>query len=48
MDLFTIGNRMAQLLLDRIASGNAAQPNREIRFDSPIVMGNSTAKCAEQ
>ena len=48
MDLFTIGNRMAQLLLDRIASGNAAQPNREIRFDSPIVMANSTAKCAEQ
>lgn len=44
MDLFAIGNRMAQLLLDRIASGNAAQPNREIRFDSPLVTGNSTAE----
>lgn len=45
MDLFAIGNRMAQLLLDRIASGNTAQPNREIRFDSPIVIGNSTVEC---
>lgn len=45
MDLLTIGNRMAQLLLDRIASENTAQPNREVRFDSPIVIGNSTAIC---
>lgn len=44
MDLFTIGNRMAQLLLDRISSGNVEQPNREIRFDSPIILGNSTAR----
>lgn len=43
VDLFAMGNRMATLLIERINNGGKSQPNREIRFDSPIVLGNSTA-----
>lgn len=43
VDLFSIGNRMATLLIERINNSGNPQPNREIRFDCPIVIGNSTA-----
>ena len=43
VDLFSLGNRMATLLIERINNSGNPQPNREIRFDCPIVIGNSTA-----
>lgn len=43
MDLIGLGNRMADLLLERIKHENKITVNREIRFSTPFILGTSTA-----
>ena len=41
-DLLVLGNRIGEMMLQRIAKDGASQPNREVRFDTPLVLGDST------
>lgn len=41
-DLMGLGNRIGEMLIQRIATKGTPQVNRELRFDTPLVIGNST------